>query len=104
MELIKQIRQAETDSKQIIAQARTESAQIIAKAAAEHSRKLEQADLDRNETIKKAVSQAKIEGLAEAQQLKARAEQSLEDLGNKANKRIASAVAKIVEAVKALAH
>lgn len=103
MELIKQIKQAEAESKQIVEQAKAESTQILAATAAERSKKLEQAGLERNEIIKKAVSLAKTQGLAEAEQLKATAERALKDLRENAAKKSNSVVAKIVEAVNSVA-
>lgn len=102
MELIKQIKNAEAQSKQIIEQAKVESAKMVAEATANRSEQFEKASQRRNETIKKAVSQAETEGLAEAEQLKAQAEQALKKLRNNAAQKSGAAVAKIVEAIKAL--
>ena len=100
MELIKQIKQAEAESKQIIEQAKAESAQMIAASAAKGIQEIKEAGLKRNEIIEKVVNDAKAQGMAQAQQLKTQAEQTLEALRNKANERSESAVAKIAETVK----
>lgn len=103
MELIKQIKNAEAQSKQLIEQAEAKSAQMLAAAANENRQQLEQAAKQRDEIIKKAVSHGREQGLAEAEKLKATAEQVLKDLRKNAAKKSDSTVTKIVEEVKSIA-
>ena len=100
MELIKQIKKAEGDSKGVIEQAKADSAQIISEAAAKRSQQLEQADQRRSEAIEKAIGQGKAQGTGEVTQLKEQAEQLLEKLCGNAARKSDAAVARIVEAIK----
>ena len=100
MELIKQIKEAEAKSKEIMEKARIESAKAIAASVNERSRQIAQAALKRNETIKKAMEQGRKQGIAEARQLSVQAEETLKNLRGNAEKKIVSAAAKIVKAIK----
>ena len=100
MELIKQIKKAEAKSKQVIEAAETESAKAVAASVAACSQQIEQAALSRNETIEKAAERGRKQGLVEAGQLKTEADRTLADLRGNAEKKIASAVAKITKAIK----
>ena len=100
MELIKQIKKAEAESKQIIEAAETEAAKVVAASVTECSGQIEQAALLRNKTIEKAIEQGRKQGLLEAEKLKAQAEATLENLCGNAKKKISSAAGKVTEAIK----
>jgi len=97
MELIKKIQQAEVQAQQIIEQAKTAAA-----AQAEQGRKnqlqaLEQAEQQRKKAIEAAVAAAHSDGLAEIENLKAQAEKDRHKLREKANDKMATAVAKVMD-------
>ena len=100
MELIKRIKKAEAESKQIIEAAETQAAEAVAASVAECSRRVEQAAVRRSEAIEKAVEQGRKQGLLDAEKLKAGAEATLENLRSSAKKKIASLAVKVTKAIK----
>jgi vacuolar-type H+-ATPase subunit H len=100
MELIKKIKQAETQAQEIIEQAK---AQAAAQAEEGRQRRLEsltQAEHDRRKSVEAAVAEAQSQGLVEIENLKAQAEKKRQQLRNKVGKKTTPAVAKVMEYLK----
>ena len=97
MELIKKIKQTEAQAQQIIEQAKTEAA-----GQAEHERQsreqaLAQAEQKRKKAIEDAIDAAQEQGLAEIEALKAQAEKDRQHLRDRADSKMAAAVAKVMD-------
>ena len=97
MELIKKIRQTETQAQEIIEQAKADAAGRTEKLREDYRQNLEQAEKERKKAIEAAVAEAQSQGLAEAEQLKVQAEKDRRKLRDKANARMAGAVAKVMD-------
>ena len=97
MELIKKIKEAESESQRIIEQAKADAAEATMKARQAEQDVLEQAKHDRNKAIESAVAAGQKQGQAEAQVLKAEGQKPREQLRTKAQTQINAAVASVME-------
>ena len=97
MELIKKIKQAETEAQEIIEKANADAAKQAEKGRANRLRILAEAEQERKEAIEAAVATAQSQGLAETEQLKAQAETRHQELRDKAADKMAGAVTKVME-------
>ena len=97
MELIKKIKQTETQAQQIIEQAKADAAGQAEKMREKQHHILEQAERERKKTIEAAVAEAQSQGLKEVEQLKAQAEKDRRKLCDKANAKMAGAIAKVMD-------
>jgi len=95
MELIKKIKQAETQAQQVIEQAKTAAATQAKQGRENQLKALEQARQQRKKTIEDAVAAARTQALAEAKNLKAQAEKDRRKLHDKANAKINKMAAKV---------
>jgi vacuolar-type H+-ATPase subunit H len=97
MELIKKIKQTETQAQEIIEQAKADALGRTEKMREEQRLALEQAEQERKKATEAAVAQAQSQGLREAEQLKAQAEKDRRKLCDKANAKMAGAIAKVMD-------
>lgn len=95
MELIKQLKKAETEARDIIAAAISESAQRSKQAKAEQAEQLDLAEQQRNAAIEKALATAETEADAEVAALKAAARTEQDKLEQKVRSKMNSAVTKV---------
>ena len=100
MELIKKIKQTETQAQQIVEQARADAAGRAEKMREDQHAALGQAEQERKKAVEAAVATAQSQGLGEAEQLKAQAEQDRRQLRDKANAKMPAAVAKVMDYLK----
>lgn len=100
MELIKKIKQAEAQARKIIEQAEGEAAGLAQKGRADRANALEQAAAGRKRAIDAAVSLGQSQGQAEIEVLKAEAGRTSQNLRKKAEAKILTAVAKVMEYLK----
>ena len=100
MELIKQIKEAETQAQKIIEQAKTDAANRAEEAQKGRIQTLEQARHERKKSIEVAVAAAQSQGLAEIEKLKAQAEKNRQQLRDKAQNKMAGAVTKVMDYLK----
>ena len=97
MELIKKIKETEAQAQEIIEKAKADAATQAEKTREDHRQALEQAERERKKAIDAAVGEAQSQGLQEAEQLKARAENDRRQLRDKANAKMPPAVAKVMD-------
>ncbi len=97
MELIKKIKQTETQAQEIIEQAKARTATQAEKGRSSRLKALQQAEQERKKAIEAAVDAAEKEGLAETENFKAQAEKKQQQLHNKAADKTAAAVTKVIE-------
>lgn len=97
MELIKKIKQSETEAQEIIEQAKSEAARQAEEGRKNRLEKLEEAKQKRKEATEAVVATAESEGIAEVKGLKAQAEKKRQQLRDEADSKMASAVAKVME-------
>jgi len=97
MELIKKIKQTEAQAQEIIEKAKADAAERAEKIRQDQRLALEQAERERKKAIEVAVGEAQSQGLKEAEQLKARAENDRRQLRDKANAKMPPAVAKVMD-------
>jgi V/A-type H+-transporting ATPase subunit G/H len=100
MELIKKIKQAETQAQEIIEQARAQAAEQAEKARQGRRRSLELAEQQRKQATESAVAAAHSQGLSEIENLKTQAEKDRLELRDKAGTKMAGAVAKVMDYLK----
>ena len=100
MELIKQIKKAEQEAKEIIEKARADAVSICEQAVAKGSEELAQAEQDRKVSIAEAVSKAQEGGAAEVEELIKQGEQCRNEIANKARTKIDMVVQKVVDSIK----
>jgi vacuolar-type H+-ATPase subunit H len=97
MELIKKIKQTETQAQEIIEQAKARIAAQAEKGRSSRLKALQQAEQERKKAIEAAVAAAEKEGLAETKNLKAQAEKKRQRLHNKVANKTTAAVTKVIE-------
>jgi len=97
MELIKKIKQAETQAQEIVEQAKAEAARLAEKGRERRLAVLAQAEQERKKAIEAAVSKAESEGLAEIKSLKAQADKGRQVLREKAAGKMSAATGKIID-------
>lgn len=100
MELIKKIKQAETQAQQIIEQARAEAARQAEQGRLSREQKQTEAEQERKKAFEAAVSAGESEGLADINELKAKAEKAHQQLHKKTASKKAAAVAKVMDYLK----
>jgi V/A-type H+-transporting ATPase subunit G/H len=96
MELIKKIKQAEDQAQQIIEQAKAQTARQAEESRQRRRQIEEAAQLQRKKATAEAVAQAEVQAKQEAENLKARAQGQRQELHNKADSKMAGAVAKVM--------
>ena len=97
MELIKKIKQAETQAQEIIEQAKTQAAKQTEKSRDSRLKSLAQAELKRKKAIEAAAAKAEVEGLAEIEILKAQGKKNRQQLRSSVDGKMAGAVAKVTD-------
>ena len=95
MELIKEIKQAETQAHEIIEQAKVQAAEAIEENRLKQAEKLVEAEQQRKKAVETAVAAAESEGLEEIKQLKADAENQKQHLKNQTHGKVDAAAAKV---------
>ncbi|MFC1677479.1 hypothetical protein ACFL3G_10515 [Planctomycetota bacterium] len=100
MELIKRIKEAETQAQEIIEQAKTHAAQQVEQSHKDRLSKLEQAQQQRRLAIDTAVDNAQKQGFEQAEKLKAKAEKDREQLRKNVGSKMANATAKVMDYLK----
>ncbi len=97
MDLIKTIKHAEAQARQVIEQAKAQAAEQAEKARQDSLAAQAEAEDQRNKAIEDSVSAAQTQGLAEVQELKAQAGNDRQQLSDKAKTRIPAAAAKVTD-------
>lgn len=97
MELIKQIKKAESQAKELIEQSHAEAAEMAEAGSTQHQQQMAQAQQQRKEAISKAIIEGEKRGLKQAQTLKETAEKQRLDMQNNAKKKTHTAIAQIIE-------
>jgi vacuolar-type H+-ATPase subunit H len=100
MELIKKIKEAEAQAKEVIEQARGDAGRIADKSAADRNSKLEVAGVQRREAIESAIASAAKAGKSEVDALSNREVGKKQALVDSAKQKMDAAVTKIVAAIK----
>ncbi len=100
MELIKKIKQAETEAQEIINRTKSEVAGQMEQGRINRVNASEQAEQDRKKAIESAVAKAESEGLAEIEKLKSQAEKALQQLYDKSKLKMAGAATKVIGRIR----
>jgi len=100
MELIKRIKQAETQAQEIIEEAKARAAAQAEERRRRRFESLAQAEHDRRKAIETAVAEAQSQGLEEIGELKTQAEKKRQQLRNKVANKMTPAVSKVMEYLK----
>jgi len=100
MELIKKIKETETQAQQIKDNAKAEAVQRVEEFQQRKRQSLDDAEQQRKKAIETAVAEAKTEGLEQAGQLKAQAKKDRQQLHDTTNSRINAAVASVMDYLK----
>ena len=102
MELIKQIKQAETQAKEIAEQAKTDAASAAEEAKAKRDELYAGAESERKQVIEQAVAEAESGALGEVEKLKAKDRTQRQQLYETARGRMNAAVGKVMDYFKGL--
>ena len=97
MELIKKIKQAESEAQKIIEQAKADTAREAEKGRVGRVEALTEAERKRMKAIEAAVVAAESEGLAEVEDLKLQAEKEREQLRKRTETKMAKVTAKVMD-------
>ena len=97
MELIKKIKQAESQAQEIIEQAKKQAAGQAEKGRDNRHQALTEAGQQRKKATEAAITAAQSQGRAEAEKLKAQAEKQHQELRDKAKSKMATAAAKVMD-------
>jgi len=100
MELIKKIKQAETNAQEIIEQARSEAANRAESERRNRAEAIEKAEQKRKKATKAAVAAAQSQGLNETEDMKQQAEEQRRQLREKTADKITPAIAKVMDYLK----
>ena len=100
MELIKKIKEAESQAQQIIEQSKTQASQQAEQNQQSRIEALEQAEQQRRKAIDEAVAKAQSEGFGEAEQLKEQADKGRQQLRKNAGSKMAGATQKVMKYLK----
>ena len=100
MELIKKIKEAETEAQEIIDHAKADAARAADEGRSKRLAALAEAEQQRKKTIESTVSAARSQGLAEAQKLKEQAAKQRQQLRQKTESKMSAAVTKVVSYLK----
>jgi V/A-type H+-transporting ATPase subunit G/H len=96
MEIIKQIKAAETEAKEIIEKAKVDAVKIAEDFSTERETQLAAADKQRRDAVDKAVAAAEANGQAEVEKLIADGADQRQAMENKAKSNLDAAAAKVV--------
>jgi vacuolar-type H+-ATPase subunit H len=99
MELIKQIKKAEEQSRQTIEQAKADAAKQAEAAQKNQQQALAKAEQERKKTIEAAVADSQKEASAEVEKLNAKAEKDRRQLRDNVKNKMAQAVGKVMDYV-----
>jgi vacuolar-type H+-ATPase subunit H len=100
MDLIKKIKQAETQTQEIINRAKEQAVKRAEEGRLIHLEGLSKAETERKKAIEEAVSAAQSEAKVKIEQLKAQAETDRQQLGQTAQGKIDMAVARVLDYLK----
>jgi len=100
MELIKQIRKAEQEAKDIIEKAKADIVEMNDSWVAKRSEELVRAEDQRKAAISEAVAKAEEAGAIEVEALMSQGAQNRNDIANKARTKIDSAAGKVLDSIK----
>jgi V/A-type H+-transporting ATPase subunit G/H len=100
MELVKKIRQTETQAQEIIERAKAEAAKQAEDGRKNRHQLLTEAEQQRKKAIEAAVAAAQSQGLAEIEKLKAQAGKKKQQLRDKAVGKMVAAVEKVMESLR----
>jgi vacuolar-type H+-ATPase subunit H len=100
MELIKKIKQAETQAQEIIAQAGADAASQAEQGRMNRLEAMKQAQQERKAAIEAALAEAQTQGHAESKKLKAQAEERIRQLWEKTESRKTAAIEKVMQHLK----
>ena len=100
MELIKQIKDAEQQAKEIIDTAKTEAVKIAEQGKARQLELRSQAEDERKAAIEKAIAQAQQDGQAEVEELKTKGAATRSEMESKARVKMDAAVEKVMAKLK----
>jgi vacuolar-type H+-ATPase subunit H len=100
MELIKKIKEAEAQAQEIIDRAKADTVRMAEEGRKKRLAALSEDEQRRKKAITSAVAAAKSDGLAEAQKLKEQARKGRQGLRQKAEGKIAAAVARVMDYLK----
>ena len=102
MELIRQIKQAESQAKEIVEQAHTEAARQAEQAKARRDELCAAAEVERKKAIKQAATEAETAALSEVENLKSEGHNRRQRLCEAAKGKTDAAVAKVMDYLKGL--
>lgn len=97
MELIKTIKQAEAQAREIIEQAKAEAARQAEENRKNRIAALAEAEQARKKAIEAAVSAAQSQGLKEVEKLKVKAENQRRKLRDKVGSKMGGATARVID-------
>jgi vacuolar-type H+-ATPase subunit H len=100
MELIKQIKEAETQAQKIIEQAKAQAAKNAQQQRETHRQTLADAEQQRKKSIEAAVKKAEQQALAEIEKLNAQAEKNRKQLRDDAADKMPAAVKTVTDYLK----
>lgn len=100
MELIKQIKDAENQAKDIVEKAKQEASAVIEAARKQRAERIQQAQKRRNQAIDDAVALAEQDGKAQTEQLSGQGQEQIAALKASASKKMQSCVEKVVSRVQ----
>lgn len=97
MELIKKIKEAETQAQQIIAEAKAHASGQAENSQHNRRQTLAEAEQKRKKTIEAAVAAAQSQAIAEVENLKSQAEKQQQHLRKSTNGKMEGAIAKVMD-------
>lgn len=100
MELIKQIKEAEQQAKEIVETAKAGAVKIAEEARSRQEQRRSQAEDERKAAIEKAIAQAEQDGQAEVEELKAQGTTARSELESKARGKMDAAAEKVMDKLK----
>ena len=100
MELIKKIKEAEAQAQGIIDRAKADAVRASEEGRKKRLAALSEAEQQRKRAIASALATAKSDGLAEADKLKEQARKDRQELRRKAEAKIATAAARVMDYLK----
>ncbi|MFI4912126.1 MAG: hypothetical protein ACIAQZ_10715 [Sedimentisphaeraceae bacterium JB056] len=104
MEIIKEIKEAEKQAKEIVSEAKEKAAEITEQAKKQRAQSLEDRRSVRRETIEKAVDDADNEASMQASSLEMESNKICQDINSKTGQSLNDAVEKVTGFVNSLAE
>ncbi|MHC5082778.1 MAG: hypothetical protein ACYTET_02410 [Planctomycetota bacterium] len=101
MELIKQIKEAEKQAKEIVDKGRQDAAALMDQARAERAEKMKQVQQTRIEAIERAVADAETQGTSQVETLAGEGDQAVSAMKEAASAKVAGCVKKVVAGLQA---